>query len=125
MEQNTAEREISDKAKELIEDYGEDFFFELIDVYLEDAPTRVAQMHAAFDSDDMEAFIRETHTLKSSSANLGALGLSARARALEFAGRHGKLDDIGEEVRQFEEEFAKVKAALAGGVAKVVREIHR
>ncbi|HET7582516.1 MAG TPA: Hpt domain-containing protein, partial [Candidatus Limnocylindria bacterium] len=44
-----------------------------------------------------EALVRPAHTLKSSSATLGAMRLSALARELEMAGRSGSLAaDAGE-----------------------------
>jgi len=49
VEQSAVEKEISEKAKEWIEEYGEDFLVDLIDVYLEDTPNRIAQMRESVD----------------------------------------------------------------------------
>jgi two-component system sensor histidine kinase/response regulator len=110
--QSVIEREIEDKAKEWVDEYGEDFLVELIDVYLKDTPHRVTQLRQALDDGDNETFVREAHTLKSSSASVGAMGLSALAKEMELAGRSGKMDTVASEVTRFEEEFALVKAAL-------------
>ena len=112
MEHFAIEREISEKAKEWVDEYGEEFLEELIDVYLEDTPNRLVQLRQALDGGDTETLIREAHTLKSSSANLGAMALSALAKTMEFAGRNGKLADMETEVRQFEQQFAQVKTTL-------------
>ena len=112
MTQSVVEREIQDKAKKWIDEYGEDFLVELIDVYLKDTPNRVVQLRRALDGGDNETFVREAHTLKSSSANVGAMGLSALAKEMESAGRSGKIETVAREMTRFEEEFALVKAAL-------------
>jgi HPt (histidine-containing phosphotransfer) domain-containing protein len=110
--QSVVEREIQDKAKEWVDEYGEDFLVELIDVYLKDTPNRVVQLRQALDAGDNETFVREAHTLKSSSANVGAMGLSALAKEMEAAGRSGRIATVAREVARFEEEFALVKATL-------------
>ena len=112
LEQDAVDREISSKAKEWIEEYGEEFLVELIDAYLEDAPNRVANLRDAFDSGNMENVINEAHTLKSSSANIGAMALSALAKQMEFAGRNGQFEGMAEEVQRVEMEFIRVKTAL-------------
>jgi HPt (histidine-containing phosphotransfer) domain-containing protein len=110
--ESVIEREIKTKAKEWVDEYGEDFLVELIDVYLQDTPNRVTQLRQALDGGDRDSFVREAHTLKSSSANVGAMGLSALAKEMESAGRSGKIARVASEVTRFEEEFALVKAAL-------------
>ena len=112
MEHFAIEREISEKAKEWVDEYGEEFLEELIDVYLEDTPNRLVQLRQALDGGDTETLIREAHTLKSSSANLGAMALSALAKTMEFAGRNGKLADMETDVHQFKQQFAQVKTTL-------------
>lgn len=112
LEQDAVDKEIGKKAKEWIEEYGEEFLIELIDAYLEDAPDRVAQLRGAFNVGNMENVIHEAHTLKSSSANIGAMRLSALAKQMELAGRNGKFDAMAEDVQRVENEFERVKTAL-------------
>jgi len=61
---------------------------------------------------DAETFTRQAHTLKSSSANLGAMKISALAKEMETAGRAGKMAQMAEPAARTEAEFALVKAAL-------------
>jgi two-component system, sensor histidine kinase and response regulator len=112
VEQSAVEKEISDKAREWIEEYGEDFLVDLIDVYLEDTPNRIAQMRGAVGGGETDTLIREAHTLKSSSANVGAMRLSALAKQMEFDWRSGDFAGMAGDVRRFEDEFIQVKAAL-------------
>ncbi|MGH7875570.1 MAG: Hpt domain-containing protein [Candidatus Binatia bacterium] len=112
MELDRIEKEIIDKAKDWIDDYGEDFLVELIDVYLDDAPLRLAQLRQALDGGDAETVSREAHTLKSSSANVGAMTLSALAQQVELAGRNGRTDSVAVEVGRMSAIFAQVKITL-------------
>jgi HPt (histidine-containing phosphotransfer) domain-containing protein len=79
---------------EVLETTGNDIGFvrELIETYLADTPILLEAMTAAADADDADALVRPAHTLKSSSATVGAMRLSAIARELEMAGRSGGLD---------------------------------
>ena len=112
MEQSATEREIKLKAKEWIDEYGEDFLVELIGDYVEDSTARVARMRQAFNAGDAETLTLEAHTLKSSSASLGAETLSALAKRLEDMGRDGDLSALADDVARFEEQFAMVKTIL-------------
>ena len=84
---------------ELLASTGDDpaFVRELLETYLAETPDQLAAIRAAIEADDAEALVRPAHTLKSSSATLGAMRLSALARELEMAGRSGSLAaDAGE-----------------------------
>jgi HPt (histidine-containing phosphotransfer) domain-containing protein len=70
-----------------------DFVADLVRTYLADAPSHLADIDTAIAADDAAALVRPAHTLKSSSATVGAMRLSARARRLEMAGRSGTIDD--------------------------------
>ena len=78
---------------EVLESTGDDIGFvrELIETYLADTPAQLEAMAAAVEADDAPALVRPAHTLKSSSATVGASRLSALARELETAGRSGAL----------------------------------
>jgi HPt (histidine-containing phosphotransfer) domain-containing protein len=73
----------------------DDFVRELIEAFLSDSDAQLDAIEAALKADDAEALVRPAHTLKSSSATVGAMELSAVARALEMAGRSGSLRDEG------------------------------
>jgi two-component system sensor histidine kinase/response regulator len=78
---------------ELLASTGDDpdFVRELLETYLAETPEQLAAIGAALEADDADALVRPAHTLKSSSATLGAMRLSALARELEMAGRSGSL----------------------------------
>jgi HPt (histidine-containing phosphotransfer) domain-containing protein len=78
---------------DLLTSTGDDpaFVRELVETYLAETPEQLEAITAAIDADDADALVRPAHTLKSSSATLGAMRLSALARELEIAGRSGTL----------------------------------
>jgi HPt (histidine-containing phosphotransfer) domain-containing protein len=59
------------------------FLRELVETYLDDTPTLIAALRSGIAEGNVEQTNRAAHTLKSNSASLGALGLSAMARELE------------------------------------------
>jgi HPt (histidine-containing phosphotransfer) domain-containing protein len=91
---------------------GEDFLQELVEAYLEDSPFLFKQMRQALAAQDAEAFRRSAHSLKTSSASLGALGFAEHARELEMMGKNRRLSVAEAGVDSLELEFAKVEAAF-------------
>jgi signal transduction histidine kinase/CheY-like chemotaxis protein len=84
----------------------------IIQVYLEDSPRLIAQLERAAIGGDPIALRVAAHTLKSSSANVGARTLSDAARDLEHGARDGTLDKPEALVARIVTEFAQVKRAL-------------
>jgi len=84
----------------------------IIAVYLEDAPRLIAQLERAAVNIDPIALRVTAHTLKSSSANVGAMTLSDAARDLEHAARDGTMTQPGPAVARIVSEFAQVRVAL-------------
>ena len=99
----------------LLEITGNDLEFidELIETYLEDAVIQIEAMRGAAAAADPEAMVRPAHSLKSSSANVGAMALAEACRRLEADGRTGRVPDASERVDACEEAFAAARVALA------------
>jgi PAS domain S-box-containing protein len=89
-----------------------DEFAGLIDAYLEDTEQFVREMHEACERDDCGAIEVPAHSMKSSSANIGAMRLSAMARELEEQIRSGDPVDAEGQVRALADEFERVSQAL-------------
>ena len=98
----------------LLEITGDDLEFvdELVDTYLEDGVTQLEMMRAAADAGDAEALVRPAHSLKSSSANVGASALAEACRSLEADGRTGVVPDLADRVADCDRLFSDVRAAL-------------
>jgi HPt (histidine-containing phosphotransfer) domain-containing protein len=99
---------------ELVASTGGDaaFIQELIDTYLSDAPQLFAEMRSSLDAKDAETFRRAAHSLKSNSASLGAMALSAQAKELEMMGKAANLEGAAAKVAAADVEYARVKVAL-------------
>ena len=90
----------------------------IITLYLEDAPRLIAQLERAVVGNDPIALRVAAHTLKSSSANVGATTLSEAARDLEHGARDGTLTQPATAVARIVGEFAQVRAALQAQLDK-------
>ncbi len=85
---------------------------ELVDLYLEEAPKLLTTIHECLRQGDEERFIRAAHSLKSSSAQLGAKQLAEQCKQLELLGKHGQMEQAISVLMQTEMEYAHVKEAL-------------
>jgi signal transduction histidine kinase/CheY-like chemotaxis protein/HPt (histidine-containing phosphotransfer) domain-containing protein len=106
----------NDIVKDLQELMGSDYQ-SLIRIYLEDSPKLISQLLSALQNKDSMALISPSHTLKSSSANLGAINLSKIAMRIERSARTGDIDLPLREKDALLEEFEKVKTALSKIIA--------
>jgi HPt (histidine-containing phosphotransfer) domain-containing protein len=92
----------------------------IVRLFMEDAPRLIARIEQAATANDLEAMGEAAHTLKSSSANLGALALSAKR--IEQAARSGTLDRPGAVAALVVAEYARARIALLGYKAQLARE---
>jgi len=89
----------------------------LIRIYLEDSPKLIYQIQSALDNRDCQALVAPAHTLKSSSANLGALALSSIAKTIEKSAGSGDIHAPLQAGAGITAEFERVQAALAALIA--------
>jgi HPt (histidine-containing phosphotransfer) domain-containing protein len=95
-----------------IRDLMEDDFPDLVRRFLEDSADLLDQLDQSIARGDADSVNRAAHTLKSSSAALGALALSEHARQLERLGRSGVLVGAAAEAAAAQVQFARVKETL-------------
>ncbi|HEX5122398.1 MAG TPA: ATP-binding protein [Rhodanobacteraceae bacterium] len=88
-------------------------FGDLVRVYLEDAPQRIAAIESAAASGNAAAQVAPAHTLKSSSANIGATSLSELARGIEHAARAGVPTGPAELAAGIRPEYERVASELS------------
>jgi histidine phosphotransfer protein HptB len=89
-----------------------DFLREIVGIYIEDTPKRIADMKACLASGDVASFTRAAHTIKGSSANVGAQVLKAIAERLELVSRKEGLAGVSGLIADSEAEFERVKVEL-------------
>jgi HPt (histidine-containing phosphotransfer) domain-containing protein len=84
----------------------------VVGLYLEHSPPQVEEVRCALVARDAATLRRAVHTLKSSSANVGATRLSGLCRDFEARLRDGWPEDGADRLSMIEAEFGKVSAAL-------------
>ncbi|MBD2568512.1 Hpt domain-containing protein [Anabaena lutea] len=87
-------------------------FIQIIDSYLEDTPQRLRSLSNAIIQGNTKTLQLEAHSLKSSSAIVGAKNLSLLCKQLEKLGRDGNINDAVLLVSQAMAEYVQVEAAL-------------
>ena len=97
---------------------GDEFLREIAGIFLEDTPQRIAELEQSLVAGDVSKFTRAAHSIKGSSANLGAMALRAAAEKLEHDSRTKGLGDVGGQVATIKSEFAKAQVALAALIAR-------
>ena len=69
-------------------DYGE-----LVEMYVDEMPDRIAALEQAFDSGDMECLRRAAHQMKGAAGSYGFDQLTPWAAAVEYTVRGGEPED--------------------------------
>ena len=88
------------------------FVTELIESYLNNSPQLLSDLRHTFEQQDAAGFRMAAHTLKSSSADFGAMTLSGYCKELEIMGKNAALEGATELVSQAEAEYGRVRPAL-------------
>ncbi len=91
---------------------GSDFIVELIDTYTVETQGLLEQLGQALAVGESASFGRFAHSIKSSSASLGALVFSQQARELEMMGKANDLTGAGTKLEQLAADFLQVKLKL-------------
>jgi HPt (histidine-containing phosphotransfer) domain-containing protein len=96
-----------------------EFERELADVFLEDNDARALRLAEVLTAGDLPSAKREAHTLKGSSANVGASTLAAHAMRLEQACTTGDLGGAQHAFELVRDELARVKSFLRAYIASL------
>ena len=91
---------------------GGEFLKEILGIYIEDTPKRIAELRASLAAGDLASFTRAAHTIKGSSANVGASALRGVAERLELVSKRDGLAGVAPIVADCEAAFARAKAEL-------------
>ncbi|NOQ42431.1 MAG: hypothetical protein GQ563_08035 [Desulfuromusa sp.] len=94
-----------------------DILEKIIHAYLSSSESLLTELRAALDVNDQEALRNSAHSLKSSSANLGATKLSGICSKLELDCRKNMLENAPDQVSAIVSEFLQVKVLLSKEVS--------
>jgi HPt (histidine-containing phosphotransfer) domain-containing protein len=92
---------------------GGDFVRDLIDTFLTEAPSMLADLRESLAGGETERFRRAAHSLKSNANTFGALALGDLAKDLELAGAAQVKERGPSALAATEAEYVRVAAALA------------
>ena len=93
----------------------------IIRLFLEDAPLLIQRLEVASANRDTAQLREASHTLKSSSANVGAIALANASRRIELAARAGPIERPAVMVALVIAEYARARLALSGQVTRMDR----
>jgi CheY-like chemotaxis protein/HPt (histidine-containing phosphotransfer) domain-containing protein len=84
-----------------------EFLREVCQAYREEAPKLLASIKSAASTNEPQLLSRSAHTLKGSSANIGATGVRHVSEELEMIGRGGSTDGVMDLLTQLEHVLAE------------------
>lgn len=108
------DRAVLDSLRELTAPGEPDVLTEVLQMFLQEVPARIARLRNAWTAGDIQEMYRAAHSLKGSAGNIGAQRLFDVAKQLDERGRAGDLANS-----------APLVDALAAEYEKVEAEIHR
>ena len=88
------------------------FLRELVEIYLQDTPVRLAEVEAALAKNDASTLMRAAHTIKGSSSNFGATKLALLSHEIELHGKSGNCSAATPILPGLKAEYALVAQAL-------------
>jgi HPt (histidine-containing phosphotransfer) domain-containing protein len=104
--------EAIENLRALTPDDPDSFLRDIIGIFLDDTPQRIAELRQGLANDDQAQFTRAAHSIKGSSSNLGATQLRAISSELEHRGKTESLAGLAGLVDELEKIFAATRAAL-------------
>ncbi|MEA3427639.1 MAG: response regulator [Thermodesulfobacteriota bacterium] len=90
----------------------EEFLSELLSLFAQDTPLQLKELKQAIEDNDATRVTLHAHTIKGSSANIGAKALSNAALDIEMAGKNRDLNSARLLIGKLEYELDRFKTAL-------------
>ena len=95
-----------------LDDDGDDFVAEVVELFLRDAPKRIAALRRGFEASAGGAVARDAHTLKGACSNLGAVELRALCESMEAHLRAGALEEAEALLPALEHAYDRLRGRL-------------
>lgn len=109
---NALDRSVLASLRELQDDGDPDIVAEVGGLFLEHSPQKIAAILKAVENGDAKGLQTAAHSLKSSSAYVGAMRLSELSRELEMMGRFQVMDGAEEKAERLNREYKQVMMEL-------------
>ena len=104
--------EAIENLRALSPDDGDVFLKEILGIFIEDTPGRIAELHSSRASGNLPSFTRAAHSIKGSSSNVGAIELKAIAEKLEQQSKQQGFANTESLVAEIESAFARARECL-------------
>jgi HPt (histidine-containing phosphotransfer) domain-containing protein len=91
---------------------GKDFLLRMIDNFVAQSPARIQSARKSLEASDLKAIHLIAHSLKASSANIGAVKVQEVAESLEEMASVGLRDHIGEALEKLEKVLLEALSSL-------------
>src|SRR4029450_9433886 len=108
----TLDPEVFAALKELCNPEDPTFLLSIIEQFVQDATAYIHSLRAALGVGDALTLQQIAHTLKSTSAYMGAVGMGALCSELQELGQAGTVVAVEVLVKRLEDEFERVRQAL-------------
>ncbi len=106
------DRTVLASLRELQDEGDPDIIAEVGGLFVEHSPGKVKAILQAVEDGDAKGLQMAAHSLKSSSAYVGAMRLSEMSKELEMMGRAKAMDGAKEKAERLNAEYKRVKTAL-------------
>lgn len=104
--------EAIENLRALTPDDPDSFLRDIIGIFLDDTPARIAELRQSLAAGDKEQFTRAAHSIKGSSSNLGATQLRDISSELEQRGKKEDIAGLATRVDDLDQTFSHAKQAL-------------
>lgn len=98
--------------KALQADYGDELLTQVIKTYLDNSNKLLQSLEQAWGTGDSKTIRMVSHTLKSSSSQVGAYSLAELCRAVENEARNQNYDKTGQALKAIQKQFDQTCTAL-------------
>jgi len=109
---NALDRSVLASLRELQDDGDPDIVAEVGGLFLEHSPQKIAAILKAVENGEAKGLQTAAHSLKSSSAYVGAMRLSELSRELEMMGRSQVMDGAEEKAERLNREYKQIMMEL-------------
>ncbi|MGH9222762.1 MAG: Hpt domain-containing protein [Acidimicrobiales bacterium] len=103
----------------LVVDLGPELVGALVDLFVNDAPARIAALRAAFEAGNAREVAKVAHTMRSAAGSVGALAYASNCGRVERLAASGRLNIATADLDRLPADLAAAKAALAAALTTV------
>jgi HPt (histidine-containing phosphotransfer) domain-containing protein len=110
--QNALDKNVLDELLSFASDGDPDLLLDLIQMFLDDSPSKVSAVREGLEAGDFEKAERAAHSLKASSGNLGARIVQDICEQLQVLTRGRKMNESLELAPRLEQSYAAAASEL-------------